>query len=165
MRHYQTIWHLAQGRTVSETAGLTGFTPRWIEQLLSRYNSLGASALGDRRRRNGSAATVLTPEVLAKLKARLDSEPEGGGLWTSKKAAAFLASELGLKELAAQRGREALRAVGHSRQTPRPRHAAAATPEEQAAFKKNSPTPSNRKGPRTRTPSSRSSRPTSTGSA
>ncbi len=36
-RHYQTIWLLKQGRTIAETAALTSFAPRWIEQLLARY--------------------------------------------------------------------------------------------------------------------------------
>ena len=49
-RHYQVIWLLAQGRTVAETARLTSFAPRWIEELLARYNAFGPSSLGDRRR-------------------------------------------------------------------------------------------------------------------
>ncbi len=27
-RHYQTIWHLAQGKTIAETAAMTGFVLR-----------------------------------------------------------------------------------------------------------------------------------------
>jgi transposase len=152
-RHFQAIWHLAQGRTLAETARLTGFVQRWLEELLSRYNVFGASALGDQRRRNGRAPTVLTPTALAKLKARLESEPDGGGLWTSKKAAAFIATELGLETVSVQRGWEALRAVGHTRQRPRPRHTLSASPQEQGAFKKNSPTRSRTSARPIRTPS------------
>src|ERR1035437_6531805 len=43
-RHYQTIWLLAQGHTVAEVSALTSFVPRWIEELLARYNALGPSA-------------------------------------------------------------------------------------------------------------------------
>ena len=43
-RHYLVIWLLAQGRTVAETARLTGFVPRWVEQLLGRYNQFGPSS-------------------------------------------------------------------------------------------------------------------------
>ena len=143
----QTIWHLAQGRTIVQTAKLTSFAPRWIEQLLARYNSFGPSALGDRRIHNGSKPTLLTPDLLARLKVRLESDPDDGGVWTSKKVAAFMAIELGLAEVAVQRGWEALKAVGYSIQKPRPRHAGAATPEEEDVFKKNSPRPSPRSKP------------------
>jgi hypothetical protein len=54
-RHYQVIWLLAQGRSVAETADLTGFARRWVEQLLARYSAFGPGSLGDRRRGNGSA--------------------------------------------------------------------------------------------------------------
>ncbi len=149
-RHYQTIWHLAQGRTIPETAALTGFVPRWIEELLARYNTFGPSALGDLRRNNGASPKLLTPLILARLKERLKSEPDDGGVWTSKKAAAFIAGELGLARVSVQRGWEALKAVGYTIQTPRPRHAGAATPEEEEAFKKSSPRPSPRSKPRIR---------------
>ena len=135
-RHYQVVWLLAQGRTVAETARLTGFVPRWVEELLVRYNRFGPSSLGDRRRGNGAKATILTPAVLAMLRERLKSPPGDGGVWTSRKVAAVIAAELGLACVAEQRGWEALRAIGWTIQRPRPRHARAAGPEEQAAFKK-----------------------------
>ena len=141
-RHYQVIWLLAQGRTVAETAQLTGFVPRWVEQLLGRYNRFGPSSLGDRRRGNGAKATILTPPVLAMLRERLTSPPDDGGVWTAKKVAAVMAAELGLERVAEQRGWEALRAMGWTIQKPRPRHARAASPEEQAEYKKASPKPS-----------------------
>ncbi len=133
-RHYQVIWLLAQGRTVAETAQLTGFVPRWVEELLVRYNRFGPSSLGDRRRGNGAKATILTPPVLAMLRERLTSRPDDGGVWTSKKVAALIAAELGLAAVAEQRGWEALRAMGWTIQRPRPRHARAASPEDQAEY-------------------------------
>ena len=69
-RHYQVIWLLAQGRTVTEAARLTSFAPRWIEALLARTNAFGPSSLGDRRRGNGTKARVLTAEVLDALRER-----------------------------------------------------------------------------------------------
>ena len=113
-RHYQTIWLLAQGHTIEEAAETTCFVPRWIEELLARYNALGPQALGDLRRNNGAQPSVLKPEVLAKLKVRLKELPPDGGLWTSGKVARWMAGELGLAELAAQRGWEALKAIGWS---------------------------------------------------
>ena len=162
-RHYQVIWLLAQGRSCAEVAGLTSFAVRWVEQLLERYNSFGPKSLGDRRRGNGAAATVLTAEVLAKLRERLKTAPDGGGVWTSKRAAAFMAGELG-RSVSEQRGWEALMAIEWTLQRPRPQHAEVATPEEQAAFKKTLPRRSPRKRSAIPARRSRSSPPTSTAS-
>lgn len=162
-RHYQVIWLLAQGRTCPEVAGLTSFARRWVEQLLARYNVFGPSSLGDRRRGNGAAPTVLTPAMLAAVRERVRRPPDDGGVWTARKVAMFMAAELG-RRVAEQRGWEALRAIGWTIQSPRPRHAGAATPGEQEAFKKSSPRLSPRR--RSVTPARRSkpSPPTSTGS-
>jgi transposase len=164
-RHAQVIWLLAQGHTVPAAAAATTFVARWIEQLLARYNAAGPVALGDQRRTNGRAPTVLKPELLERLAARLATPPPDGGVWTSRKVAAFMAAELGLAGLPAQRGWEALQAIRWSIQAPRPRHPAAAGPEEAAAFKKNSSTPSPRRPRGTRTRSSRCSPPMSIASA
>jgi transposase len=134
-RHYQVIWLLAQGRTCPEVAGLTSFALRWVEQLLARYNAFGPRSLGDRRRGNGAAPTVLTAAMLAAVRERVRRPPDDGGVWTARKVATFMAAELG-RRVAEQRGWEALRAIGWTIQSPRPQHAEAATPEEQEAFKK-----------------------------
>lgn len=160
-RHYQVIWYLAQGRSAAEVAVLTGFVRRWVDELLARYNSFGPDSLGDRRRGNGAAARVLTPAVLEALRARLQAPPDGGGHWTARKVAAVMAAELGLPEVAMQRGWEALRALGWTIQTPRPRHAHAATPDEQADFKKNLPMRWRKNKSATPVPSSRPLPPTS----
>ena len=135
-RHFQVIWLLARGHTIADVAAVTSFVPRWIEQLLARYNAHGPEALGDLRRRNGSAPSVLRPELLARLPERLATPPSDGGLWTGPKVAAWMAGELGLAAVLPQRGWEALKAIGWSVQKPRPRHPASATPEEREAFKK-----------------------------
>ena len=161
-RHAQVIWLLAQGHTVPEVSAATTFVARWIEQLLARYNAEGPAALGDLRRGNGRTPTVLTPALLEKLAARVAPPPPDGGVWTSRKVAAFMAAELGLEGLPAQRGWEALKAIRWSIQAPQPRRPAAAGPEEAAAFKRSSPVSSPRKPRSTRTRSSRCSPPTST---
>ena len=97
-RHFQTILLLAKGHSVGEVAELTSFGERWIEQLAARYNAEGPDALGDLRRRNGAKATVLKPELIEKLRVRLQEAPDDGGLWTSAKVAAFLARELGVEK-------------------------------------------------------------------
>lgn len=164
-RHFQTIWLLAKGHTVGEVAAMTSFGQRWVEQLLERYNAFGPSALGDQRRGNGAAATVLKPELLERLRVRLADPPPGGGVWTAGKVARWMARELGLASLASQRGWEALRAIDWSIQKPRPRNPKAATPEEQEAFKKKSPTSSPTRRRVIPAHRSKPSPPTSTGSA
>ncbi len=164
-RHFQTIWLLAKGHSVGDVAEMTSFGRRWIEQLVVRYNVEGPDSLGDLRRRNGAPARILTPEVLAKLRVRLQEPPDDGGLWTSAKVAAFIARELGLTSVAVQRGWEALKACGMSIQTPRPKNPKSATPEETAAFKKTSRTSSPRKRKSIQSSRSRSSPATNTGSA
>ena len=163
-RHFQVIWLLARGHTIADVAAVTSFGPRWIEQLLARYNAQGLGAVGDLRRRNGSAPSVLRPELLARLRARLEAPPPDGGLWSSRKVAVWMAGELGLAAVLPQRGWEALKAIKWSVQKPRPRHPASATPEECETFKKSWPRWSRRKRPSTRTNRSRSGLPTSTAS-
>ena len=164
-RHYQAIWLLAQGRTFLEVAEVLAFVPRWVERLAARYNAFGPEALGDRRRRNGRTASLLTPEVLSALAKRLQEPPEDGGLWSGPKVAAWIAAHLGLAAVHPQRGWDALKRIEWSVQAPRPRHPRAATPEARAAFKRGSPR--RWRGPRRPTPAarSRSGPPTSTASA
>ena len=135
-RHFQAIWLLAQGRTVLEVAEVLAFVPRWVTQLAARPDASGPEALGDRRRRNGRRASLLTPELLAALAERLKEPPADGGLWSGPKVAAWMARRLGLAKVHPQRGWEAPRRIGWSPQAPRPRHARAATPEERADFKR-----------------------------
>jgi transposase len=153
-RHAQAIWLLAQGRTVLEVAEVLAFAPRWVTRLAARYNAFGPDALGDRRRHNGKAAGLLTPDLLAALAERVRTPPEDGGLWSGPKVALWMARRLGLAKVHAQRGWEALRRIGWSIQAPRPRHPRAATPEQREALKKTWTRRS--RGPRRRTPTGRS---------
>ena len=114
---------------------MLAFVPRWVEELAARYNTFGPKALGDQRRRNGRTATLLTEDVLSALSERVWMPPEDGGVWSGPKVAVWMARRLGLAQVHPQRGWEALRRIGWSIQAPRPRHARAATPAEQAIFK------------------------------
>ncbi len=120
-RHYQAIWLLAKGHRVPEVAEMTSFGARWLEQLLSRYNARGPTALGDQRRHNGWAPTILKPELLERLKPRLKMPPADGGLWTGPKVAVWMAGALGLEKVTPQRGWEALRVIGWTIQVQRAR--------------------------------------------
>src|SRR5436190_20832227 len=119
-RHFQVIWLLARGHTIADVAAVTSFVPRWIEQLLARYNAHGPEALGDLRRRNGGVPSVLRPELLERLRARLEAPPPDGGLWSSRKVAAWMAGELGLVAVLPQRGWEALKASAGPCRSPAP---------------------------------------------
>ena len=163
-RHFHTIWLLAKGHEIAAVAATVSFAPRWVERLLARYNAHGPQVLGDLRRQNGASPSVLKPDLLTKLEERLRAPPADGGRWTSAKVAAWMAVELGLARLAPQRGWEALKALGWSVQTPRPRHPRAATPEGRAAFQKNWPRSRPRKPASIRTKRSRSGPRTSTAS-
>ena len=77
-RHFQVIWLFARGDTIADVAAVTSFVPRWIEQLLARYNAKGPDGLGDLRRRNGGVPRVLRPALLECLRARLTQPPPMG---------------------------------------------------------------------------------------
>jgi transposase len=164
-RHLQAIWLLAKGHGIAAVAATVAFGERWVERLLARYNDRGVAALGDLRRQNGTRARVLVPALLARLRLRLGTPPPDGGLWTSGKVASWMAGELGLEKVAAQRGWEALKAVGFSIQSPRPKDPASAGPEEREVFKKSSGKSSSRRPCGTRSGRLRSSPPTSIASA
>ncbi len=148
-----------------DVADVLAFAPRWVEALAARYNAHGPDALGDQRRRNGRAASVLTPALLEVLAERLRTPPEEGGRWTGAKVALWMAATLGLATVHPQRGWEALKRVRWSIQAPPPRHPRAATPEQRAEFKGGSKRQLPKPGLHTSASRSRSGPRTSTASA
>ncbi|SRR5712691_1610580 len=163
--HCQAVWLLAKGHTTAEVAEVVALTPRWVNKLARRYERDGADALGDQRRRNAGCKPLLSAQDLDALRERLRTPPDDGGLWTGPKVAWWIAARLGLTHVHAPGGWEALKKLNWSIQSPRPRNPKAAGPEEEAAFKKSSPTPSSRKPRNIPTSRSRSGRATSIGSA
>src|SRR5919202_500126 len=133
--HLQIVWLLSQGRSEREVAQVTGYGRRWIAEIVRRYAEGGPDGLGDRRRGNAGAEPLLGAEDEAALRAALAGSPADGGLWTGPQGAAGMAARLG-RRVWPQRGWDYLKKLGHSPQVPRPRHAKAASPEEQAAYKK-----------------------------
>ena len=117
-------------------AAVTGYGQRWIAEIVQRYNAEGAGGLGDRRAKNSGARPLLGQEDATALREdALDEPPPDGGLWTGPKVAAWMSRRLGRK-VWPQRGWDYLRKLEHSLQMPRPKHAKAASAEEQDAFKK-----------------------------
>lgn len=163
--HCQAIWLLAKGHSTAEVAEIVALTPRWVNKLARRYEADGVDALGDRRRRNPGAKPLLSEADFEALRERLKTPPDDGGLWSGPKVARWIAARKELVHVHAPRGWEALKRIDWSIQVPRPRNPKAAPPEEQAAFKKNSPRPSPGRPRSTRRFRSSSGPPTSTGSA
>jgi transposase len=161
--HLQVIWLLLSGEAVPEVERLTGFCERWISLLIDRWNASGLDGLGDRRRKNAGAKLLLDDEGMAALAAALETEPEDGGLWSGAKVAAWMSARLN-RPVSPDRGLDYLHRLGFSRQRPRPRHAKAASPEDQETFKKNWLPRWQRRSGKTLTARSKSTPSTSTGS-
>jgi transposase len=133
--HLHVVWLLVQGRSGREVARIMGLSGHWVLEIVRRYNEGGPESLGDRRRGNAGAKPLLGEEDEAALRAALAAPPADGGLWSGPKVAAWMSARLGRK-VWPQRGWDYLRKLGYRPQVPRPRHAKAASPEEQAEYKK-----------------------------
>src|SRR3954452_6345979 len=135
--HLQAVWLVSRGRSERAVAQVTGYGRRWVGEVARRYEEAGPDGLGDWRRGNAGARPLLGAEDEAALRAALAEPPADGGLWTGPKVATWMAARPGRK-VWPQRGWDYLKKLGYSAQRPRPRHAKAASPEEQAAYKKGS---------------------------
>ena len=133
---WQMIRLLVAGRSLREVAEVTGYSTRWVREVVRRYNADGPDGLADGRHANPGAAPLLDAEGRRALDAALAQAPPGGGLWTRAKVAAWLADRTGRETGPAQRGWVYPRRAGYSPQVPRPRHVRAADPAAVAAFHK-----------------------------
>ena len=70
-RHFQATWLLAEGHSTGEVAAPTSLGRRWAGRPPERHDAVGPSAPGDLRRGNGTAAAVLKPGLLERLRARV----------------------------------------------------------------------------------------------
>ena len=161
--HLQIVWLLSQGRSEREVVAVTGYGARWITEVVRRYNAEGVDGLGDQRARNTGARPLLSQEDEAALREALAEPPTDGGLWSGPKVAAWMTARFGHK-IWPQRGWDYLRKLGYSSQVPRPRHAKAASAEEQEDFKRGSPAGWTSAAPQTPGGRSRSGRSTSSAS-
>ena len=135
--HWQVVWLIAEGKTSSEVAQVTSYTPDWVRELVGRYNRDGASAIEDGRRGRSGRRPLLSPELQNELPAALEGPAPRGGLWSGPEVARWMSGKLG-KTVPPQRGWDYLRKVGHTPQMPRPRHGDA-DPEAQEAFQAGTP--------------------------
>jgi transposase len=136
---WQALWLLSrphQPYSAGQASAVVGLTADAIRKLVRRYNAGGPPAVersvggrGQRPRLSAAQQEQLQGELLGPA-------PDGG-LWTGPKLARRIA-ELTGRPLHPATGWEWLRQLGFTPQRPRPRNAQAATPEEQAAWKKKS---------------------------
>jgi transposase len=131
--HFHVLWLISQGETQVRTAQLVGISDRWVQEIVKRYNAGGVEAMRDRRHDHHGPARVLDAEGERALEAALQARPADGGIWTSKKAAAWIRSHTG-RSVSTVSGWRTLRRLGQRPQRPRPRHKRA-DPEAQEAFK------------------------------
>ena len=135
---WRALYLISKGGVANHVAQRVGRSSGWITNLARRYNEQGATAVSDQR---GEVAAGPEPTLNAKQARALESALRGpspdGGLWTSRKVAAWIRKKTG-KDVHPTTAWRAMRSAGFTLQVPRPRHRQAATEEEQLAFKKSS---------------------------
>lgn len=135
--HAQIVWLLARGESAKRAAEITGYSARWVSEVVRRYNEGGPEALGDRRHENPGGRFLLDEAQRRELDEALQGAAPDGGLWSGPKVALWIEAKTGEKTHP-QRGWVYLKRLGFSLKSPRPRHAKADS-EEQETFKKTSP--------------------------
>src|SRR5919205_835601 len=68
--HWQMIWLLVSGRSLGEVAAVTGYSTRWIREVVRSYNANGVTALVDQRHANAAAKTATVPRSASELDCR-----------------------------------------------------------------------------------------------
>ncbi len=134
---WQALWLLSrphQPCSARQASAVVGLTADAVRKLVHRYNAGGPTAVARNPGGQGRAPR-LSAEQQQQLKAELLGRAPDGGLWTGPKLARRIAALTG-RPLHQATGWEWLRKLGFTPQRPRPRHRRAASPEEQAAWKK-----------------------------
>ena len=138
-RRWQALWLFSQGQSTAQVSAACGFSEGWVREIVRRYNGQGAESVTDgHRRRPGGARPLLSGAQREQLVAAIEAPVPtrlGGGLWSGRKVALWIKAATG-HAIRPQQGCVYLRALGFGLRVPRPRHRKAATPQEQAAFKK-----------------------------
>jgi hypothetical protein len=134
---WQILWLLAQGRTATELAGVTGYSAYWIGQVAKRYNEQGPAGMYHRQHTTSRRmAPLLSPALQEDLQQALAGPAPEDDRWSGRTVAEWMAARLG-RPVSRYRGwvyLERLKPQPHHG-LPRPRHALA-DPDEQEAFKK-----------------------------
>lgn len=137
-RRWHALWLLSLGHPIGDVAALLGLHRNGVRNLLKRYNADGPTAVPDQppQQPKGPRPTLSEADQ-HDLAVALTARPADGGIWTGPKVAAWIAQRTGRAHVHPQLGWVYLRKLGQTPKTPRPRHAHAASAEEQTAWKKN----------------------------
>jgi transposase len=105
------LWLLAQGRSRAETARITGYSVRWVSEVVRRYNAEGPAALRDHRHASPGAMPLLSAEQQRELWAALHGPAPNGGAWRSRDVSEWIPARTG-RVVPIQRGWAYLRKLG-----------------------------------------------------
>jgi transposase len=137
-RRWQAVWLFSQDLPIGTVASIVGLHRNSVRALIKRYNADGPPAVSARRASNpGSRRAYLSAEQEHALRAALAQPHPDGGAWNGARLARWIAQVSGRQQIYRQFGWAVLRRLGLTPQLPRPRHRQAATPEQQAEWKKN----------------------------
>ena len=134
---WQILWLLAQGRTATELAGVTGYSAYWVGQISKRYNQQGPAARRNRQHTTSRRAEPLLSAALQEeLRQALAGPAPEEDRWSGRTVAEWMSTRLG-RPVSRYRGWVYLRRLRPNPRhgVPRPRHALA-DHEEQETFKK-----------------------------
>ncbi|GAA5512440.1 hypothetical protein Dcar01_01154 [Deinococcus carri] len=133
---WQILWLKSKGKSIPEMIEATGFSITTISTLIRTYNAEGVTAVSDKRQFNKSKPALNAEQQEALVQA-LQSPPESGGLWTSKKVQHYIQEHFDI-EVTEPCAWGYFSRLGFTLQVPRPTHVQAASPEEQEHFVKKS---------------------------
>lgn len=138
---WQILWLLAQGRTATELAGVTGYSADWIGQLAKRYNEHGPAGMHNRQHTTSRrAAPVLSAALQEELRQALAAPAPEDDRWSGS-------GRIVAEWMSVRRGRPVSRYRGwvylqrfkprprHGLPRPRPRHALADHAAQEACKK------------------------------
>jgi transposase len=134
---WQALWLLTRPPAplaAAQAAALVGLTADAVRKLVHRYNAGGPAAVARNPGGRGRAPRLAAAQQ-DQLKAELLGRAPDGGLWTGPKLARRIAALTG-QPMHPATGWEWLRKLGFTPQRPRPHNTQAATPQQQAAWKK-----------------------------
>ena len=136
-RRWHLLWLVHTQTTLTDAAKAVGLNYDYARGVVKDYNRYGADGLRNRRKdqRPQQSRSLLNPEQLRDLEARLQSPPDDDGVWSGPKVAQVIAEVTGVPKVWPQRGWDYLKRLEQSLQVPRPRHRKG-DPEAQEAFKK-----------------------------
>ena len=137
-RRWQLLWLVSKKWTIKQAASAVGINYDYARDIVKSYNQLGAAGItnGYKKGKNRPSHALLNSQQLEKLRNSLKDAPPDKGLWTGRKVAQWIASEIGREKVWPQRGWDYLKKCRYSLQRPRPRHKKGDL-VEQEEFKKN----------------------------